>query len=204
MQTVEQGHFQVIIDENTFNLTPSFRNMAKLADADRLIIYFDLIHGRIADISTKLNVAREILIACCDNSLIDKYLIKCRKGKPHITPKSISMNDQIAVAAALMRHGIAGVNAPKYENSGKKGEPLTKFDVYQYVSDAKNHFGLTMSEAWDLTMTEFRYHLASKFPPKRDKTDAPTLKEHEESMRNPETQEMYKKALEHLRAKNGE
>jgi hypothetical protein len=203
MQTVEQGHFTLEIDNKKYNLTPSFKNMARLANADRLIIFFDLIHGNIADLATKINVAREILIACSDDESIDKYLIKCKKNKPHVKPSSISINDQIIVAAALMRHGIAGVNAPKYENSGKKGKPLTKFDVYQYVADAKNHFGLTLDEAWNLTMTEFRYHLASKFPPIKDKDSAPDIKEHEQSMKDPKVQEMYKKAIEHMRRKNG-
>lgn len=182
MQTAELGHFAVTIDGQTYQLNATLRNMAKLADAKRLIRYFDMLHNSRVPVNVLLDVSREVFLACSDSPEIEKHLIKCRRMKPHISPRSLSINDQINVAAALMRHGVAGVNKP--DNGLKSGGgSVTEFNAYEIVATAKNHFGMSLTEAWDLTMSEFAYHLASHFPSKQRTGEAPSIDDHKLAMK---------------------
>lgn len=182
MQNTQIGHFAVTINDKRFDLIPSFRNMATLADAERLLLLYDVIHSPKATLDVLTNLSREMLLACSSSPDIDDYLVRTKRSKPYITPRSISVNDQIVVAAALMRHGIAGVNRPK-NGLKKSSRGPDKFDVYKYVADAKNHFNMSLEEAWNLTMTEFCYHLASHFPPESKGNDAPSLEAHKAAMK---------------------
>jgi len=184
MQQTAIGHFQLNIHGNTFNLLPSLRNMAKLADAKRILVIYDMIHSPKVPDWLRLDIARDILLACSDDESIDKHLIKSKKQKPHLNQHKISINDQVLVAAALMRHGIAGVNRPDYEGS-KKGnnKPMTEFDVNKIVADAMIHFSLSESDALDLTMSKFSYLLASKFPTEASKENIPSLDAHKAAMK---------------------
>ncbi|AZU97927.1 hypothetical protein [Vibrio phage LP.1] len=181
MQTAELGHFAVIIDGTKYNLKATLRNMANLADSRRLVRYFDMLHNPKLPVNVLLDVSREVILACSDSPQIEKHLIKCRRMKPHITKDSFSINDQINVAAGLMRHGIAGVNRP--DNGLKSGGgDVSEFNAYEMVAAAKNHFGMSLSEAWDITMSEFAYHIASHFPTKQTKGEVPSMDDHKLAM----------------------
>jgi hypothetical protein len=183
MQSAEVGHFSLNINNKTFNLVASLRNMAKLANAVELIEIYETLHDRFMSDWMRISVARQVLLACSDNPGIDEYLIKCNNMKPHLNNNQISINDQVMVAAALMRHGIAGVNRPKYAGSDKKSKAADRFDVNSIVADAMIHFGLSKAEALDLTMSEFCHLLAAKFPPESSKNDTPSLDDHKAAMK---------------------
>lgn len=184
MQQTEIGKFKLKINGNTFNLLPSLRNMAKLADSKRVLVLYEMIHSPKVPEWLKLDIGRDILLACSDNEGIDKYLIKTKRQKPVLNDSKISINDQVVVAAALMRHGIAGVNRPKYEGSKKSSDKeMVEFNINKIVADSMNHFGLSRNEAWDQTMSEFSHSLASKFPVDNSKeTDVPSLDAHRAAM----------------------
>jgi hypothetical protein len=183
MQETQIGIFTLNIDGKQFKLIPSLRNMAKLANAKRILTIYDMIHSHIVPDWLRCNIGREILLACSDSEDIDTHLIKCRNQKPHLNNKKISVNDQVLVAAALMRHGIAGVNRPKHAGSKGKGKPLDEFDINKIVADAMIHFGLSKQEALNLTMSEFYYLLASKYPADSKKQDTPSLADHKAAMK---------------------
>lgn len=183
MQTAEVGYFQLSVDGKLFNLVASLRNMAKIADSKRILTVYDMIHSQKIPTWLKLELGRDILLACSDSEAIDNYLIKCRKQKPHLKTNSIAMNDQIVVAAALMRHGVAGVNRPDYAKPKGKSKPLERFDINKIVSDAMIAFGLSKSEALDLTMSEFCHLLAAKFPPESASNDSPSIEDHKAAMK---------------------
>lgn len=185
MQQTQTGHFSLTVNGNTFNLIPSLRNMAMLTNSKRILLLYEMIHSPKIPTWLRLDLGREILLACSGDKSIDTHLIKCWNKKPHINNKKISMNDQIVVAAALMRHGIAGVNRPVYEGTNKgNGKSLDEFDVNKIVADAMIHFGLSESDALDLTMSKFCYLLAAKFPVDTSKKDAaPSLDDHKAAMK---------------------
>lgn len=184
MQSTEIGEFSLKIGEKQFKLLPSLRNIATLASATRIITMYEMIHSPKVPNWIRLEIGREILLACSDKENIDKHLIKCRNQKPHLNKNKISINDQIVVAAALMRHGIAGVNRPEYAGTkSSKKKAVTKFDVNSIVADAMIHFGLSKAEALDLTMSEFCHLLAAKFPPETSKEDTPSIDDHKAAMK---------------------
>lgn len=184
MQETEIGHFSVTINNKTFKLLPSLRNMATLANSVRILLIYEMIHSPMVPQWYRIDLARDIILACCDDNDIDEHLIYCRKCKPRLSIKKISINDQIVVAAALMRHGVAGVNRPDYDGSKKgSGKPADKFDVNKIVADAMIYFGLSKQEALDLTMSEFCYLLAAKFPPTASQNNSPSLEDHKAAMK---------------------
>jgi len=184
MQSTEIGAFKLEVDGNVFNLLPSLRNMAKIANSKRILLMHEMIHSPKVPDWLRLDVGREVLLACSDSPEIDKHLIKSKRQKPHLNKHKISINDQVVVAASLMRHGIAGVNRPEYagEKSGK-AKPMIEFDVNKVVADAMIHFRLSESDALDLTMSKFSFLLAAKFPPESSKETTPSLDAHKEAMR---------------------
>jgi len=198
MQDTELGHFTVEVDGEQFELTASFRNMASLANASDLLLIFRAMHSKEALVRTLVTTARDIMLACTDKpEALDKYLVNMPHKKPHIKSRhAISAQDQIVVAAALMRHGVAGVNRPK---TGLKpsGKAMDEFNVYQHVAEAKQHFGLSIDEAWGLTMTEFCYHLAAAFPPESAGQSAPSIDTHKAAMEA--DKEAYEKAIASLK-----
>ena len=185
MQETEVGIFTLEIDDQEFTLTPTLKNMAKLANSTDLLDIYKTIHDRFISDYVRIELGREILKACSDNPDIDKYLIKCKNKEPQPTDNTISINDQVIVAAALMRHGIAGVNRPEYAGSKEKTKAADKFDVNKIVADAMIHFGLSKGEALNLTMSEFCYLLAAKFPPESatKQNNSPSLDDHKAAMK---------------------
>lgn len=191
MQNTEIGHFGVEIDGEYFQLVPSLRAMSKLANADEIMLIYRSLHNPCTLTSSLIDMSFDVLTACCDKpTKLKRYLAQSRNGKPHfVSRNAVAVSDQIQVAAALMRHGVAGVNKPKTSLTGK-GKPMTKFDVYRFVADAKQHFGVSMTEAWNMTMSEFYYHLAAKFPPTGEEPDREA---HIEAMT--QDKELYEKAM---------
>lgn len=191
MQNTEIGHFALEVNGEYFSLIPKLNNMAKLASAEDLMLYFRCMHSASTLQRTLIDMSHDVFMACCDKpQQIKKYLVETRNGKPHfISRHAVSISDQIQVAAALLRHGIAGVNRPRNALTGK-GKPMDRFDVYRFIADAKQHFGVTLTEAQNMTMTEFYYHLAAAFPP----TGAePDINAHKEAMET--DKELYEKAM---------
>lgn len=186
MQQTEIGEFSVSIDGNDFNFSPTLRNIAKIADSKRILSIYNMIHSMQVPVWLKLDLARNILMCCCDDKGIEKHLIKTRHMKPHINQHSISVNDQIVVAAALLRHGVSGVNSPDYEGSKKaRGKEAIDFNVHNIASQAIVHFNMSENDAMNLTMSKFRYLLAAKFPSEatQNRQDAPSLDAHKEAMK---------------------
>lgn len=202
MQDTQMGHFSVKVGGDKYNLTPSLRNMSRLASASRLIVFYDMMHSNKVPENVLIDLSREIILTCADSEEIDKHLIKCKRGKPHITKDSFSASDQVVVAAGLIRHGVAGVNRPNNAGSRKaSGKEVTEFDVNRVVAESMIHFGLSRAEALDLTMSEFYQLLAAKYPQESSSDDAPTVKAYTDTMK--EDEDMYKKALESLGVNNG-
>ena len=173
MQQAETGHFSVNIYGKQYNLVASLENMAKIASSKRILNIYDMMHSKIVPNSVLIDVARNVLMACCDDPSLDEHLVRIRRGKPLLKHNTISVNDQVVVAASLLRHGIAGVNKPKSKATPKKGqaEPLRVFDVNKIVADAMIHFDLSRAEAMQLTMSDFYHLLAAKYPPEKRSKD---------------------------------
>lgn len=184
MQKAEIGHFSLNIEGKEFDLVPSFKAMSGLANSVRILRMYEMIHSLQVPTWLKLEIGRDVILACSDDKDIGHYLVKVKNMKPHLNNRCISMSDQITVAASLLRHGIAGVNRPKYAgDKGAKGKAMDKLDINAITAQAMIHFNLSKSEAESLTMSEFCHLLAAKFPPESDSSDSPSLDAHKAAMK---------------------
>ena len=46
----------------------------------------------------------------------------------------------------------------------ESGEATSEFRAFEYISAARNHFGMSRAEAEQLSMTEFQLLIAAKYP----------------------------------------
>lgn len=186
MQQAEIGEFSASIDGKEFLFMPTLRNIAKIASSDQILSIYNMVHSMQVPVWLKLDLAKDVLKNCCVTDGFEKHLIKVRNMKPHFNKDSMSVNDQIVVAAALLRHGISGVNSPDYEGSRKaKGKAPTEFNVHKIASEAMIHFNMSESDAMNLTMSKFRYLLAAKFPSEatKNRENAPSIEAHKAIMK---------------------
>ena len=178
MQSTEIGHFVIKAYGNEFSLIPSLENMSKLADPKGLIRIYNLIHSKGAPINILVDLARQIILTCSSSDEIGDYLVWIKRGKPQLKKRMLSMNDQVAIAAGLMRHGIAGVNRPKMKGDKKKGKALDKFDVNRIVADIMVNFNMSRKEALQLTMSEIYQLIGAANRPDEQDADLPSVDEH--------------------------
>lgn len=109
-----------------------------------------------------------VLTACCDRDatlLIGEY-VPGRTGRRAILLKPGKMDafPMLAIAQSLITHGIIGKAKVRQLQRHETGQAVTEFRAFEYINAARNHFGMTRSEAEQLTMTEFHLLLAAKFP----------------------------------------
>ena len=183
MQSAEIGLFSMSVDGRTFNLIPNLKNVAKIADKVRILLIYEMIHSPKVPDWYRLDIARDIILACSDSPDIDKHLIRSCRQMPYVNKHKISINDQVMLAAALMRHGVAGVNRDKATVNGKTPKAATEFDVNKIVSYATVVLKMSTSDALNLTMSEFCYRWAAKYPKETKQSDAPSMDAHKRVMK---------------------
>ncbi len=167
----------------------------KLGNGEDLIDHYGVLHG-MNDFPTLQEAARDfymytvglsadVLRACCDEDISSLLTdVVDRNGvfkikKPSTT--HLTVDQQIIVAAGLMRHGVSGVSDKK---STSKGKAATTVDLWSFVNTARIHLGISKSEALSLTMTEFNRMVDIKFPPEKSITDTITDDQYAAAMKN--------------------
>lgn len=189
------GHFEIKAGGSCYNLIPSFENIMKLGDGEELIDHYSVLHG-INDYpeNTKalydynmytIGLSSQVIRACSDkdisNLLVDvvdrNETFKLKKS----TSQTITPEQQVIVAAGLLRHGISGVNKDKKKT---KGESAKTIDLWDFVNTARVHLEITKEEALSLTMTEFNRMMDIKYPPEKNAAEEITDEEYDEAMAN--------------------
>ena len=188
------GHFEIKAGGRCYNLIPSFENIMKLGDGEELIDIYNELHGIVEhpqrnDVLTDfymylVELSANVIRACSDidpSGLLigviernGKFKLKLGHGTK-ITPEQ-----QIIVAAGLVRHGVAGVNPESKSKS--KGKPATSIDLWEFVNMARVHLEINRAEALSLTMTEFAKMMHIKFPPEKTAVDVISDDEYDEAM----------------------
>nr|DAM38462.1 MAG TPA: hypothetical protein [Caudoviricetes sp.] len=170
-------------------LRPSFEAMTRIGTPEEIVQAYATIHGievsqlteacastfgRFPEwLSPSFNRATEkilstsmlVLQACCEEDLT--AMIGEWKGWRHCVvyrPGKMPKNDIIVLAQHLMQHGIVGKAKVRQLQRHETGQAITEFKAFDYISAARNHFGMSRAEAELLTMTEFQLLLAAKYP----------------------------------------
>lgn len=81
--------------------------------------------------------------------------------RPRYVAGALPMADIVALAQALIRHGIMG----DVEATAAAGTPMKEFKAADFVATAIAHLGMSESDAWNMTMTSFVQVMHSKYPP---------------------------------------
>lgn len=127
-----------------------------------------------------LIAAFSVMEACSDDDLsplIGEFRPAKAKGKP-FKRRAGQMDDFgiLLIAQSLITHGIIGKAKVRQLQRNESTTATTEFRAFEYISAARNHFGISREEAERLTMTEFTLMLAAKYPDQkgftRDEYDA--------------------------------
>lgn len=193
----EIGEMLITTKQKSYFLKPSFKNIYHLGNSREIVRIYAELHGQeIKDAAQKILTSKSpafqnyalkklnspifgrkilanamnVIACCCDDDtgpLIGYWIagkdgVKYRKG-------ALSIEQIILIAKSLMEHGIIGrakLDLPPPSES--KNNYSNEFNIIEYISLARTHFGMTREEAENLTMTELQELLKSQMPKKKE------------------------------------
>ncbi|KKI48987.1 hypothetical protein XK97_00915 [Obesumbacterium proteus] len=170
-------------------LSPSFEAMTRIGSPNEIVEAYAIVHGselngmltgyasafgRLPDwlssslyrVTEKmLSTSMRVIQACCQDDLTPmigewKGWKSCVVYRPGKMPR----NDIIVMAQHLLQHGVVGKAKVRQLQRHETGGRTTEFKAFDYISAARSHFGMSRDEASKLTMTEFQFLLAAKYP----------------------------------------
>lgn len=170
---------------------PSFRAMAELGNPRQIVELFYRVHEK-----PEAWDVIDVLRACCDDELpldLTGYS-DTKSGGIEYVDGAIPFSECVILARWLLFNGVVG-NVKR--RNGKGGERSNEFDPAEFVSAAMIHFGVSKSDAENMTMTEFQRAIRTKYPEQTEKLESiPTKEEYDERMRkHDETMRRYKEKV---------
>jgi len=190
----EIGECLITAGENEYFFRPSFAAMSRIGEPQEIVYAFaDLHNDELTPLIERataayghvpawliehirsssygkraLMAAMTVMQACCEDdltALIGEFRPARTKGRA-FKRRMGAMGDfeLLLISQSLITHGIIGKAKVRQLQRHESGKATTEFNAFDYVSAARNHFGMTRSEAEQLTMTEFQHMLAAKYP----------------------------------------
>lgn len=190
----ELGECLISFGDNDYFFRPSFINMTRIGEPKEIVqAFYDLHHeevssllqsaleayGAIPDWLIKhikttsygrkaLMSAMTVISACCERDvtpLIGEIRPAKASGKAFkLRRGQMDEFDMLAIAQSLITHGIIGKARVRKLQRHEGGEATNEFNAFEYISAARNHFGMSRAEAEQLSMTEFQLLIAAKYP----------------------------------------
>lgn len=112
--------------------------------------------------------AMGVLAACCERDLsrLIGEIIPGKSGKWTFVYRKGLMPavEMVLIAQSLITHGIIGKAKVRQLQRHESNQATSEFNAFEYISAARNHFGISRDEAEQLSMTEFQMLLAAKYP----------------------------------------
>lgn len=189
------GEMVISTTDKDFFFKPSFNAMANIGTPQEIVEIYATINGLSAQKAitaafssyghmtpfvlkaiSKPAYWREVLSAaiiimqsCCNEDIsglvgswkpAGKGMVYVRGGMP--------ITDIITIGRRLIEHGIIGMAKLRklQRDEGRKDSFTQEFNIMEYISMARAHFGMSREQAEDLTMTELQELIKVKFPPK--------------------------------------
>lgn len=112
-----------------------------------------------------LSAAMYVMQSCCDEEVTPligdwragkKGMVYCRGG--------MSIGEIILIAHTLIEHGVMGKAKVRKPQRAETNSYVNEFRAIEYINSARIHFGISRTEAEQLTMTEFQLMLNAKYP----------------------------------------
>lgn len=189
------GEMVISTTDKDFFFKPSFNAMANIGTPQEIVEIYATInglsaqkaitaaissYGRVTPFLLKsiakpaygrevLSAAIIIMRSCCEDDISGlvgtwkpskKGMMYVRGGMP--------VADIVTIGRRLMEHGVIGMSKMRklQRDEGKQGDFTKEFNVMEYISMARAHFGMSREQAQDLTMTELQELIKVKFPQK--------------------------------------
>lgn len=112
--------------------------------------------------------AMSVLAACCESDVsgLIGEIVPGKSGKWAFVYRKglMPLPEMVLVAQSLITHGIIGKAKTRQLQRHESNASTSEFSAFEYISAARNHFGISREEAEQLTMTEFQYMLNAKYP----------------------------------------
>lgn len=190
----EIGECLISTGDDDYFFRPSFAAMSRIGEPQEIVQAFYDLHNdevtpllqRAADaygaipawllahVSRKqtnkaaVMAAMSVLSACCerDVSRLTGEILPGKSGKWTFVyrPGLMSPTEMVLIAQSLITHGIIGKAKVRQLQRHESAQATTEFRSFDYISAARNHFGISRAEAEQLSMTEFSMMLAAKYP----------------------------------------
>jgi hypothetical protein len=185
------GEIGVSVGESDYLFRPSLSAMDSLGSPSEIVTKFGILFSapRLNPIWPRnsyrawerelMATAYDVLAACCDAD-VTPLLGHMGSKWGSFVPGAMPSQDMVHIARSLMKHGVVGLKPEgRPIKKSEKSEYSNEFKAREFVSQAVAHLGLSSSEAWTLTMTEFSGAMQAKF----GKPDTlPPPEEHDEAM----------------------
>lgn len=190
----EIGECLISTQDADYMFRPSFANMMRIGEPQEIVqAFYDLHSDEVTPLVERavaayghvpawllehvhtttygkraLIAALTVMEACseCDiSSLIGEFRPAKAKGKP-FKRRAGKMGDFeiLLIAQSLITHGIIGKAKVRQLQRHENSQGTSEFSAFEYISAARNHFGISREEAERLTMTEFQHMLNAKYP----------------------------------------
>lgn len=176
MILTETGEIGVHLpDGETLVLRPSLYAMSRLGSPKEIVETYALVmHPE--PFPEQLVEARFVIANCCEHDTSSVFGYGTESGMA-------SDANTLTIARSLLDHGITGSIDYEEDRPKKDGEYTNEFIARDHAAACVAHLGMSEREAWDTTMTTLVSALRSKYPPVKQPGDnAPTKKEHDETM----------------------
>ncbi|WP_338494186.1 DUF6246 family protein [Erwinia aphidicola] len=189
----EIGECLITAGEDEYFFRPSFAAMSRIGEPQDIVQAFYDVHYNILqnayqaygmipqwvmDKASSPDYVRipalasmAILQACCDIDLgkLIGEIVPSKSGRSgraaFVYRKGVMpLCDMILIAQSLITHGIIGKAKVRQLQRHESNKATTEFNAFEYISAARNHFGMSRDEAEQLSMTEFQMMLAAKYP----------------------------------------
>lgn len=190
----EIGECLISYGDNEYFFRPSFAAMSRIGEPDEIVkAFYDLhddevtplIHRAIEAYGAMpgwlmehvrhhsfskraLMAAMGVLAACCekDVSKLTGEIVPGRSGRWTFVYHKGAMEpvNIVVIAQSLITHGIIGKAKVRQLQRHESNQATTEFRSFDYISAARNHFGISREAAEQLSMTEFQLMLNAKYP----------------------------------------
>lgn len=160
---IEYGFAEIKVGNETYELKPTLSNIKNIGSPTDIVNSFTILQYRFAHFVMSFREAIKILQCCgLTEELTGWIVFSERSNKSLIHPGKISVGEVFILAEHCLRHGVCGIIESDDPDKEKTGEPLKRFDAHSYIVDAIDYLGVSLSEAEEMTMTQFVHLVKAK------------------------------------------
>ena len=181
------GEASAQVGEREFVFRPTLVRIAEIGTPAEIVEVFALVMSEPTSRThwvQRMVAALVVLYACADqfDRDLERLLGAASPWPQRYNPGVMPADDVIHLARQMLRHGVVGVQLEAFkrqqqEQGRQRGDYSAEFSPAEFAAQAVAHLGVTVDQAWSMTMTSIVQALAAKYPPPRDPAGPPVTLE---------------------------